>query len=77
MVISNCKDFAGRKEYLEELMKYINIDSYGTCLHNKVSPLQYIVASLTIFRMLLTIFLHFIQDSIISSRKLYPNTILE
>jgi len=38
MMISNCNDRSGRREYIEELMKYIKIDSYGTCLHNKDDP---------------------------------------
>ena len=34
MFVSDCR--AWRKKYLEELMKYIKIDSYGRCLHNTV-----------------------------------------
>ena len=36
MFISDCRLW--RKKYLEELMKYIKIDSYGSCLHNTVMP---------------------------------------
>ena len=31
--ISNCR--GERMKYVEELMKYIEIDNYGDCLHNK------------------------------------------
>jgi len=33
--ISNCKAKNNRLEYLKELMKYMKVDSYGKCLHNK------------------------------------------
>ncbi|XP_049886389.1 alpha-(1,3)-fucosyltransferase 10-like [Pectinophora gossypiella] len=32
---SNCYTFTGRDEYVTTLMKYIKVDSYGLCLHNK------------------------------------------
>lgn len=41
MLISNCdKNYISnkREEYLRELMKYINIDSFGLCFNNKVKP---------------------------------------
>jgi len=34
MFISDCRSW--RRKYLEELMAYIKIDSYGRCLHNTV-----------------------------------------
>lgn len=37
-VQSGCNPPSDRDEYIEELMKYITIDSYGTCLHNKDLP---------------------------------------
>jgi len=37
-MVSNCDDLSGRYKYVEELMKYIKVDSYGKCLHNKDSP---------------------------------------
>ncbi|KAK8898387.1 alpha-(1-_3)-fucosyltransferase activity protein [Tritrichomonas musculus] len=36
--ISNCHATNGRKQYVEELMKYIKIDSYGSCLNNAKVP---------------------------------------
>lgn len=38
MMISNCKAKNRRGEYLQQLMKYIQIDSYGGCLKNKEIP---------------------------------------
>jgi alpha-1,3-fucosyltransferase 10 len=35
---SDCNTPSDRDLYIEELMKYIPIDSYGTCLHNKDLP---------------------------------------
>ncbi|KYR00806.1 glycosyltransferase [Tieghemostelium lacteum] len=32
---SNCKSFTGRDQIVTELMKYIDIDSIGKCVHNK------------------------------------------
>ncbi|CDH49510.1 alpha-()-fucosyltransferase 11 [Lichtheimia corymbifera JMRC:FSU:9682] len=37
-IASNCDAWSGRHHYVRELMKYINIDSYGTCLNNKAFP---------------------------------------
>ena len=34
--ISNCKASNQRLEYLRELMQYIDVHSYGQCLHNTV-----------------------------------------
>ncbi|KAK5581071.1 hypothetical protein RB653_001099 [Dictyostelium firmibasis] len=31
---TNCQSFSNRNEYVQELMKYIVIDSYGKCLNN-------------------------------------------
>lgn len=31
---SNCDTASNRDSYVAELMKYIHIDSYGTCLNN-------------------------------------------
>jgi hypothetical protein len=36
MLISNCEPKSPRNQYLAELIKYIDIDSYGQCFHNKV-----------------------------------------
>jgi hypothetical protein len=36
--LSNCKAPSGRHHYIQELMKYIPVDSYGKCLHNKDVP---------------------------------------
>ncbi|KAJ1630070.1 hypothetical protein T492DRAFT_1005969 [Pavlovales sp. CCMP2436] len=33
--VSNCGGVPWRRDYLQELMKHINVDSYGTCLRNK------------------------------------------
>ncbi|KAG4075099.1 hypothetical protein HA402_013494 [Bradysia odoriphaga] len=35
---SICDTMSGRDQYLNELMQYINIDSYGKCLNNKELP---------------------------------------
>lgn len=35
---SICDTMSGRDAYVQELMKYIKIDSYGKCLHNKDLP---------------------------------------
>ena len=37
-VQSSCDTPSGRDDYVKELMKYIPIDSYGYCLHNKDLP---------------------------------------
>lgn len=37
-VQSICDTSSGRNEYIKELMKYIDVDSYGGCLHNKDLP---------------------------------------
>jgi hypothetical protein len=37
-VSSNCKTPAGRNEYVQELTKYIPVDSYGGCLKNRNNP---------------------------------------
>ncbi|ELR22642.1 Alpha(1,3)-fucosyltransferase 10, putative [Acanthamoeba castellanii str. Neff] len=38
MMISNCEPKSPRNQYLAELMRYIDIDSYGKCFHNKDIP---------------------------------------
>jgi len=39
MFVSNCHShLLWRRNYLKELMEYINIDSYGGCLHNTIVP---------------------------------------
>lgn len=38
MFLSNCKSNNMRNTYIEELMKYIPIDSYGKCYRNKEIP---------------------------------------
>ena len=35
---SDCDPPSDRDSYMEELMKYIDVDSYGRCLHNKDLP---------------------------------------
>lgn len=35
---SDCDPPSDRDSYIEELMKYIDVDSYGRCLHNKDLP---------------------------------------
>jgi len=37
---TNCKTLNQRELYVTELMKYIAVDSYGACLHNKDFPFQ-------------------------------------
>lgn len=37
---SNCDTPSYRDSYVRELMKYIKVDSYGKCLHNKQLPKQ-------------------------------------
>ncbi|XP_023227267.1 alpha-(1,3)-fucosyltransferase 10-like [Centruroides sculpturatus] len=37
-VQSDCNTPSERDAYVKELMKYIKIDSYGKCLHNKDLP---------------------------------------
>ena len=37
-VASNCRSFNGREVYIQELMKYIRVDSYGTCLNTRALP---------------------------------------
>ncbi|KAI8097198.1 uncharacterized protein BX664DRAFT_258094 [Halteromyces radiatus] len=37
-IASNCNAWNNRHLYIQELMKYINVDSYGHCLNNKPSP---------------------------------------
>jgi len=31
---SNCNSYSDREAYIEELMKYVEVHSYGSCLHN-------------------------------------------
>lgn len=38
---SICNTMSGRNQYIEELMKFIAIDSYGKCLNNKEIPKRY------------------------------------
>lgn len=40
-VQSGCNPPSDRDEYVSELMKYIKIDSYGACLHNKDLPQEF------------------------------------
>lgn len=35
---SDCEVPSGRDQYTKMLMEYINVDSYGNCLHNKDLP---------------------------------------
>jgi hypothetical protein len=37
-IAKNCQASSGREQYIAELMKYVNIDSYGECLNNKPFP---------------------------------------
>ncbi|XP_077999691.1 GDP-fucose protein O-fucosyltransferase 3-like [Glandiceps talaboti] len=37
-VQSDCDPPSDRDSYVEELMKYVDVDSYGACLHNKDLP---------------------------------------
>ncbi|ORZ22638.1 hypothetical protein BCR42DRAFT_319590 [Absidia repens] len=39
-IAKNCHASSGREQYINELMKYINIDSYGDCLNTKPFPLD-------------------------------------
>lgn len=43
---SDCDPPSDRDSYVEELMKYVSVDSYGKCLHNKDLP-QHLQDSLT------------------------------
>lgn len=40
-VQSGCNPPSDRDEYVAELMKYIKVDSYGACLHNKDLPEEF------------------------------------
>lgn len=40
-VQSGCNPPSDRDHYVKELMRYIKIDSYGTCLHNKDLPEEF------------------------------------
>lgn len=35
---SICNSMTGRDDYVQELMKFIDVDSYGKCLNNKELP---------------------------------------
>ncbi|KAI8073996.1 hypothetical protein BC940DRAFT_231457 [Gongronella butleri] len=37
-IAKNCHASSGRQLYVEQLMKYIQVDSYGSCLNNKDFP---------------------------------------
>jgi hypothetical protein len=37
---SNCQDRSGRQEYVRELMRYLQVDSYGCCLQNRTLPVD-------------------------------------
>lgn len=37
-VQSICDTMTGRDNYVQELMKYIQVDAYGKCLHNRDMP---------------------------------------
>ena len=45
-VQSDCDPPSDRDTYVEELMKYVKVDSYGKCLHNKDLP-EHLVDSMT------------------------------
>ncbi|XP_067620745.1 voltage-gated potassium channel KCNC3 [Eurosta solidaginis] len=38
---TDCATMSGRTSYVEDLMKYITIDSYGACLNNREMPKKY------------------------------------
>ena len=40
-VASNCGAANNRDQYVLELMKYLPVDSYGRCVHNKVNFLLF------------------------------------
>ena len=40
VMISNCDPKSPRNQYVKELMEHIAIDSYGSCMHNKVIPVS-------------------------------------
>lgn len=44
---STCNPPSDRDSYVRELMKYITVDSYGKCLHNKDLPADYLNDPLT------------------------------
>ncbi|KAH8409894.1 hypothetical protein KR009_000342 [Drosophila setifemur] len=47
---SDCDTMTGREDYVKELMKYVEIDSYGACLKNKeLPPRQFISILLVCF----------------------------
>ncbi|XP_077999719.1 GDP-fucose protein O-fucosyltransferase 4-like [Glandiceps talaboti] len=46
-VQSHCDVASDRDRYVKELMKYIQIDSYGQCLHNKDLPTEELIDTLT------------------------------
>ncbi|XP_017859044.1 PREDICTED: alpha-(1,3)-fucosyltransferase B [Drosophila arizonae] len=35
---TDCNTMSGREDYVQELMQYIQVDSYGGCLHNRDLP---------------------------------------
>jgi hypothetical protein len=37
-IAKNCRATNGREKYIEKLMEYIDVDSYGECLNNKDFP---------------------------------------
>lgn len=37
-IARNCKATNGRESYIAKLKEYVKVDSYGTCLNNKVFP---------------------------------------
>ncbi|EDV98940.1 alpha-(1,3)-fucosyltransferase B [Drosophila grimshawi] len=37
---TDCNTMSGREDYVRELMKHIQVDSYGSCLHNRDLPEQ-------------------------------------
>ncbi|KAK3835938.1 MAG: hypothetical protein JOS17DRAFT_526314 [Linnemannia elongata] len=39
-VVSNCRARNGRHHYVEQLLKYVNIDIYGKCMRNKDWPVH-------------------------------------
>src|SRR5690242_14419784 len=37
-IVSNCRARNGRHNYVEQLLKYVNVDIYGRCMMNKDWP---------------------------------------
>lgn len=41
-VQSICDTMSGRDDYVDELMKYIDVDAYGKCLNNRPMPKRWV-----------------------------------